>query len=538
MRLEAAMGHVWFAATPAALCTALRTYGISGGRRLIVFIDAPTTRDATFLSYIETARDVHTLAEGHATKFRLIAMVGRRWKLIAKVLEKIAILFPSWHAVVVQVARFSCQSRRKEPGYAVLAALPDELGADTPTEISIGRASPGHVTQQGCLLRCVSSDCPLRPGGAAALGPGASPLGEIDAEDQEKDAMAEMEAEIAQLKADAPQEEEGSTQVEEVGEEVKGKRDCKVELWPHAHTWQFQQEVLRKLGKLQPGSTVISMSPSAHPAIWLAAREAKSSAFVLTRRQSKHSQEHGKQIGRRQRHEMLQGAAPPAPSSTSEEPAPFQAIECPPPEGEQIVEAQEISQGPRWHEGLNRSLAGLDIDDLTDQMVSQELSAWNLGLTDAHPKHGRGVVTCVAQKEKEILCPATALFFEDRDQLCAVLQQHATLSTHFSDRIVRIPGVQHEGRKCEMYAILVGAAQFVNHYADIKSRHNVDLCFDASRGFNDGALHLKVHTRNGMGIAAGQQVVLNYGVGFNLEKVLYGSSHEPAGVLAAGSGHL
>ena len=68
-----------------------------------------------------------------------------------------------------------------------------------------------------------------------------------------------------------------------------------------------------------------------------------------------------------------------------------------------------------------------------------------------------------------------------------------------------------------MYAVLVGAAQYLQHYQDIRSRHNAVLQFVPSHGFNNGdlgALRCIVETRNGQGLAPGP-VVLNYGPACN-----------------------
>ena len=152
-----------FADTEEALCKTVRTHGMSGGRRMLVIINAPTTRDSAVLAYLDVVNRLYSLADGFATKFRVVVLVGRRFALLGKVIGKFRTTFPTWHALAVQVARYTCQSLRREPGYAVLAGSSEELGTETPTEITIGRGPPGCARSQGCLLRCCSTKCPLRP---------------------------------------------------------------------------------------------------------------------------------------------------------------------------------------------------------------------------------------------------------------------------------------------------------------------------------------------------------------------------------------
>jgi hypothetical protein len=80
-----------------------------------------------------------------------------------------------------------------------------------------------------------------------------------------------------------------------------------------------------------------------------------------------------------------------------------------------------------------------------------------------------------------------------------------------------------------LYAVLVGAAQYLQHFHDIKPRHNAVLQYHPSEGFNNGglgALRCVVETRNGVGMAAGP-VLLNYGAAYNL-----GRKHVAPGVFA------
>ncbi|MCP4239336.1 MAG: hypothetical protein GY772_02130 [bacterium] len=256
------------------------------------------------------------------------------------------------------------------------------------------------------------------------------------------------------------------------------------------------------------------MSPSAHPSHWVAAREEKADAYVLKRRWSEHSRAHGEELGRRLRHAELEAETPPAPGAPPK--LDFHAVSCPAPEGGQIVEAQEVTQGPKWNEGLNKLLPAGKVTELSTRLVAEQLERHMLTLTNVCGQSGRGLITQVMRREGDTICPASALFFDGLPSLTAFLEPREAAA--FRDRVARIPGVNFDGVPRDVLAVLVGAVQYVNHYENIRPRHNCVLHFDASRGFNEGSLVIKAYTRNGCGIAGGSQILLNYGVTYDLAR--------------------
>ena len=73
----------------------------------------------------------------------------------------------------------------------------------------------------------------------------------------------------------------------------------------------------------------------------------------------------------------------------------------------------------------------------------------------------------------------------------------------YTDRIVKLPGVLKHGDPVDIYAVLVGAAQYVNDFQTIRKTPNAKFVFTPKLGFNDGALKLVVATRNGAGVGKG-----------------------------------
>ena len=82
----------------------------------------------------------------------------------------------------------------------------------------------------------------------------------------------------------------------------------------------------------------------------------------------------------------------------------------------------------------------------------------------------------------------------------------------YRDRVVAIDGVQKQSVAVTAYAVLIGAAQFVNAFCGIRRGPNAKLVFKPTRGFNEGALEIQIATRNRQGIAKGCPILIDYGL--------------------------
>ena len=125
---------------------------------------------------------------------------------------------------------------------------------------------------------------------------------------------------------------------------------------------------------------------------------------------------------------------------------------------------------------------------------------------------GRGIEVLKKRLENEVVCTASALFYDD----LALLQEFLKANPRFRDRVVKIDGTKKAGSNVVVYAVLVGVAQYIQHYQGIRPRANATLRFRPSSGFNSCALEVIVSTRTGVGIAAGGPVLLDYGPEFDL----------------------
>ena len=207
----------------------------------------------------------------------------------------------------------------------------------------------------------------------------------------------------------------------------------------------------------------------------------------------------------------------------------------------QVMEAYDVSQGPNWHDGLGRSIPADAMASQSVVLIRQEAEQNNLRITSVQADTGRGLETLIHRRDGDIVCGASALFWDEWDGLLAWVKLPG--NARFCDRIVQIDKVRRMGQDITVWAVLVGVAQFAQHYVGFRPRANCILEFDPSKGFNNSgagqagvsaaALTVKVATRNGAGISAGTPLLLNYGVSFDLSAVTGREASEFKGALDA-----
>ena len=162
----------------------------------------------------------------------------------------------------------------------------------------------------------------------------------------------------------------------------------------------------------------------------------------------------------------------------------------------------------------------------------QEGDAHCLRATPVEDGRGRGLEVLARRLEGEVVCPAPALFYDD----FSILREFLRQNPRFADRVVKIEGVKKNGQILPIFAILVGVAQYAQHFQGIRGRPNAALQFSPVLGFNSTALEIVASTRTGVGIAAGAPVLLDYGCSFDVgaaRKETEGSSDIFSGALDA-----
>ena len=204
-----------------------------------------------------------------------------------------------------------------------------------------------------------------------------------------------------------------------------------------------------------------------------------------------------------------------------------------------MIEAYDVSQGPNWHDGLGRSIPADAMASQSVVLIRQEAEQNNLRITSVQADAGRGLETLTHRRDGDIVCGASALFWDEWDGLLAWVELPG--NARFCDRIVQIDKVRRIGQDRTVWAVLVGVVQFAQHYDGYRPRANCVLEFNPSKGFNHSgtgqagvstaALTLKVATRNGAGISAGSPLLLNYGMSFDFAAAGRGDVGEFKGAL-------
>lgn len=452
------------------------------------------------------------LASGSPVKFRIIVFAQSRWDLLAKVQEKVGALWPDWRVLVVQLAKSKLQTQRLVPSYVIVCGPPQDMKAmEIPTTHLLTPRARRCNALEGVHLRCTERDCPLRPAGSQLQG--IDPAEEISADHRAVDILAMLHAEAAEIAAEDPEVCDEEYDDDEGMEQDARKRDCLVDLWPFAQSVAFYEEVFQVLGKLDAVSVGVLASGTAHPASALAFRRARVVSFVSTHRLHQHALAHASEIARKVRTLDLRpttGAEPGAPRSNR-----YETMDGPgAPASAQVVEAWDVAQSGLWWEGLNKILSGEQIAKNAQKMLEAELSANPVQLKAPEGDMGRGLTATRSIREGETITVASSLFFDDEAELTKFLGMG---NDRFRDRIVGISGLQHDGvpRASPVHAVLVGVAQFVQHYVTIRRSPNARWVFDPGEGFNCSAMKLVVQTRNAAGIAAGADIVVNYGAAFD-----------------------
>jgi hypothetical protein len=105
------------------------------------------------------------------------------------------------------------------------------------------------------------------------------------------------------------------------------------------------------------------------------------------------------------------------------------------------------------------------------------------------------------------------VFFDNSALLEAFLM--APGNHGYTDRVVKIEGVMNAELPQTIFAVLIGAAQWAQHWENLAKRANCILEFVPSNGFNSNSLRIVASTRNGVGLSAGAPILLNYGRDFD-----------------------
>ena len=160
--------------------------------------------------------------------------------------------------------------------------------------------------------------------------------------------------------------------------------------------------------------------------------------------------------------------------------------------------------------------------------IRQECGMYDLSVEGSSiPVEGRaalvGVFTQKRVEEGAEICTASCLWFSSEATLGEFLSRpgHA----QWADRLIKVPGLLHNGEATTLYGVLVGVSGEINHASaggvgTVNARlPNAQLHIQPTVGLNTGLLVVKAVTSNKLGIAKGKEVLLDYGVDYLFSQV-------------------
>ena len=249
-------------------------------------------------------------------------------------------------------------------------------------------------------------------------------------------------------------------------------------------------------------------SASAHPGMAVAARVAKLPVFTFCRA-SQHSLAHGKQLAKemlfRHHYRLGQGSTAKRPLLASEIYIQSEVL------GDQVVLFTDVAPRPGTKAPGMDILPG-NVGELIMNHVQSDLVTYQLSVTPEGPK-GRGLTTARPLRDGDMALPKNAcLRFSSKASLQGFLCQDIGMR----DRVIKTTGIMTEsGVETTLYSVPLGALQLVQHYGGIRKFPNCKLVAVPSEGPNDTFLQLVVCTANGAGVAAGSELLIDYGKEFD-----------------------
>ena len=416
--VEARMKHLTFASNTQEMSVALNKL-VSQDSRLVVLVDCVTTEKVAFNNLIDVAKlawdqyqQICGAGGADASKFRLVVVLGSRWDLIDKVLNKHNSLWPTWAKLKVMVQQKSYQTRQSQPLDVVLLCPPQEVGKQEPVSLSVSQTK-ASLTSQCVRMQCADKDCLFREKSQAAsvdIDPedGVDLLGAMLAEGIDIESSGVSADDSTQPAEDAL----GNPEVQRNGAVALGK------LWPYGRTTEWYDKVLDEVGAAHKATTALIISSTAHPCHWVSCLLRPMDTVVFTRRWSDHSKQHGLALGKKLLLEEALGQMKKNMTSVAANGSglvPCMRLRVP--EGEQLLEAHECQQGVAWHDGLNRIMPAAVLDSQSQKLTVIELEKHGITNVACQSGGGRTLKTDKGLAPGAVVCPASSLWFDDWNAL-------------------------------------------------------------------------------------------------------------------------
>lgn len=444
---------------------------------------------------------------------RLVITAGPRLDYLLPVSNKARVALGMMQHFNVQLTNGDTQQGNRRAAYLHFAHDADYSGL-VPNSINAlaVRAKPGEGTRLRCLERC----CPLRPEAER----------NVLAEGEDISVHAEMDVDdVEHLGVD-----EGMGDGEDDDQEPTialpgGKRDLTVALWPFAFSKEYYKSIIEGVCVGERISHIVVLSTSAHPAYALAANDMRLTAHVHLDRVSRHSQAHGQLLLRNFIHQEFLVAEKALHSGGAKrvlaEDLAFVRVSAPAVEQQTLcfLEVPGDASNSAWRAGFNEFPPSDVLEPGIVALLQRELETCNLAVRPALAGGRHILVTEKARGDGDTICAISCLLFSDAAGLRECLNTAGNAAL-LAGPLVHVTGLRCPGggeggpggEVMNVYGIPVGAARLVQDYQVAgRKQANARIRVRPSRGPNDGFLELTVSTHNGQGIAAGREILVDFG---------------------------
>ena len=130
-------------------------------------------------------------------------------------------------------------------------------------------------------------------------------------------------------------------------------------------------------------------------------------------------------------------------STTPEQNVTSQFLELTVSDKPQPMEAYDCSQGPGWHEGINKLISPTVSQVESSKPVATEAEQFNVIVGGTADGGGRTLLTGRTVPPGERVCPVTCMFFDDQGVLNTFLHQPG--NEMYRGRVISIQNVHRSG---------------------------------------------------------------------------------------------
>jgi len=493
------LSHITIENDVARLQQALRTR-VMPSSRVLYMVDAPTSRIRCVLDLIQSVETISK--EFKNTEFQLLVTCGHRLDLLAAVHSNLSTRWAQKQAYVVQVPNSTVQAQRNLPSYVVYMPGDTVRGKTWPTALVMTNVK---ASSHECLrLICRDAKCLFR-------GTDPSSLDDTDVDDREPDLMQDL-----------LEEEEEETDATGAPFTLGGMSPgfAGTKLFTFSRPVAYYVSMIRGLTGALGMNIFVPLIRTAHPGLLVAGRSIGMEVLCGQFGVKPHAHEHGKQVmenilTKRKWKDAQKLVSPVLAKRLRASSLTFITVEA---ESPQIVRVKDIEPPLEsgWRAGMNRTVE--DLPTKSQELVVAELARFPVEV--GPQQYGRGIFAARALKENEVVCSCSALWFDSATGLQDMLNVPGNII--FADRLIRVDNMDlttntsPEPIVGSLYGALVGIAGYLNHWGNIRrGGPNLVLRVTPGKGFGDTLVEAVVRTRNGVGIAVKQSLVLNYGLEYD-----------------------